>query len=84
MKRTPRTPIQPFETGQVWQMEDSNVRIGLIGKTLVHYKHFRASSPRAPVSLTTKGVLEKFLLDKKAVLLKPEKAALLKATVAQP
>ena len=51
-------------------MEDSNVRIGLIGKTLVHYKHFRTAAPRAPVSLTTIGVLEKFLFDKKAVLVK--------------
>ena len=70
MKQKSRLSIPPFETGQVWQMEDSNVRIGLIGKTLVHYKHFRTAAPRAPVSLTTIGVLEKFLFDKKAVLVK--------------
>ena len=57
-------------------MEDSNVRIGLIGKTLVHYKHFRTAAPRAPVSLAAIGVLEKLLFDKKAVLVK--------ATLAKP
>ena len=70
MKQNRRTPSTPIETGQLWQLEDSNVRIGLIGKTLVHYKHFRTAAPRAPVSLTTIGVLEKFLFDKKAVLVK--------------
>ena len=49
-------------------MEDSNVRIGLIGKTLVHYKHFKGTTLRAPVSLTPKRALEKFLIEKKAVL----------------
>lgn len=80
MKQKSRLPLPPFETGQVWQMEDSNVRIGLIGKTLVHYKHFRTAAPRAPVSLTTIGVLEKFLFDKKAVLVK---TSVTKAVVAQ-
>ena len=52
-------------------MEDSNVRIGLIGKTLVHYKHFKGTTLRAPVSLTAKRALEKFLIEKKAVLVQP-------------
>ncbi|MEY2410471.1 MAG: hypothetical protein QOF48_3141 [Verrucomicrobiota bacterium] len=68
MKQKSRLPLPPFETGQVWQMEDSNVRIGLIGKTLVHYKHFKGTTLRAPVSLTAKRALEKFLIEKKAVL----------------
>ena len=49
-------------------MEDSNVRIGLIGKTLVHYKHFKGTTLRAPVSLAAKTTLEEFLIEKKAVL----------------
>ena len=81
MKQKSRLSLPPFETGQVWQMENSNVRIGLIGKTLVHYKHFRTAAPRAPVSLTTIGVLEKFLFDQKAVLVKD---VLAKAAVALP
>ena len=68
MKRKSRLPLPAFETGQIWQMEDSNVRIGLIGKTLVHYKHFKGTTLRAPVSLTPKRALEKFLIERKAVL----------------
>ena len=26
-------PLPPFETGQVWQMDESTLQIGLIGKT---------------------------------------------------
>jgi hypothetical protein len=71
MKPTRRTPLPPFETGQIWQMKDSNVSIGLIGKTLVHYKHFKPAYPRAPILLAGKGILEKFLFKNKAVLLQP-------------
>ena len=49
-------------------MAESNLRIGLIGKTLVHYKHYRGASPRASVSLANKGELSQFLLKNKAVL----------------
>lgn len=51
-------------------MADSNLRIGLIGKTLVHYKHYRGSCPRASVSLTGKEALQEFLRKNKAVLAK--------------
>ena len=64
----PRPAAITFETGQVWEMGDSNLRIGLIGKTLVHYKHYRGAAPRASVSLANKGVLEQFLIKNKAVL----------------
>jgi hypothetical protein len=59
-----------FATGQIWQMENSDVHIGLIGKTLVHYKHFKGGVQRSPVSLAGKVVLEKYLIDNKAVLVK--------------
>jgi len=49
-------------------MENSNVHIGLIGKTLVHYKHYRGNVPRAPVSLAGKAVLGKYLVENQAVL----------------
>ncbi len=67
-----RTPTIAFETGQVWEMADSNLRIGLIGKTLVHYKHYKGTAPRASVSLANKGVLQEFLIKHKAVLVQPE------------
>jgi hypothetical protein len=63
-----------FETGQIWEMAESNLRIGLIGKTLVHYKHYRGASPRASVSLANKGELAQFLVKNKAVLLPAEKS----------
>jgi len=71
MKNTVRknkTVLQPFQTGQVWQMEDSQLEIGLIGKTLVHFKHYKGQVKRSPVSLLNKDALEKFLQDKGAVL----------------
>ena len=68
IKRKPRIPLPAFETGQVWQMVNSNVHIGLIGKTLVHYKHYRGDIPRAPISLAGKSVLEKYLSENDAVL----------------
>ena len=60
--------MQPFESGQVWQLEDSNLQIGLVGKTLVHYKHYKGNTKRAPISLAGKKVLEKYLKEKKAIL----------------
>ena len=63
-----RVPLQPFQSGQIWQMEDSNLQIGLVGKTLVHYKHYKGQTKRSPVSLSGKAVLEKFLKVNKAIL----------------
>ena len=63
-----------LETGQVWEMADSNLRIGLIGKTLIHYKHYRGSCPRASVSLTGKAALQEYLVKHKAVLAKSKPA----------
>ena len=71
MKNTVRknkTILQPIQTGQVWQMEDSQLEIGLIGKTLVHFKHYKGQVKRSPVSLLNKDALERFLQDKGAVL----------------
>ncbi len=68
MTRKNRAIIHPLETGQIWELEDSNLHIGIVGKTLVHYKHFKGEVKRAPNSLTPKTVLEKYLRDKKAVL----------------
>ena len=45
------------------------MRIGLVGKTLVHYKHFKGEVKRSPISLSGKAVLEKFLKANKAILI---------------
>ena len=49
-------------------MKDANLHIGIVGKTLVHYKHFKGDLKRAPNSLAAKSVLEKYLKKNKAVL----------------
>src|SRR6185503_11330509 len=65
-----RVVLQPFESGQVWQMEGSDLEIGLIGKTLVHFKHYKADMKRSRVSLLNKDALERFLQDNQAVLVR--------------
>ena len=57
-----------FLCGQVWKIGDSNLEIGLVGKLLVHYKHYRGKFKRAPISITSKRELVKLLLNNKAVL----------------
>ena len=49
-------------------MPESNIQITLMGRTLVHYKHFKAGAVRVPTSLINKTAMEQFLLKKKAVL----------------
>lgn len=68
MMKKNRMPLAPFQTGQVWELEGSNVQIGMVGKLLVHYKHYRNKTHRAPISLSSKTQLEEFLREKKAVL----------------
>jgi len=70
MKKT-QMPSLSLETGQIWQMAGSNVHIGVVGKRLVHYKMFKGQTKRAPISLSGKDVLEKYLRQSKAVLLRP-------------
>ncbi len=63
-------------------MEGSNLHIGLIGKTLVHYKHYKGDTKRAPISLSGKVVLEKYLKANKATLVstKPIAATAVRAS----
>lgn len=70
MKRSSGIPLKPFQLGQIWVLDDSRVQIGLVGKILVHYKHFKGTKPvRVPTSLTGIGHLEKYLRKNKAILL---------------
>ena len=70
MKQSNRSPLKSLENGQVWQMDDTNLQIELVGKRLVHYRHYRGQLKRVPISLSGIDKLEKFLDEKKAVLLK--------------
>jgi hypothetical protein len=65
-KSRPTRP--PFQSGQVWELADSSLQIGLVGKTLVHYKHYKGKTKRAPISLAGIKVLEKYLKVNKATL----------------
>ena len=67
--RKTRAIIPPFQSGQVWQMGDVNLEIGLVGKRLVHYKHYKAKAKRPPTQLSGKAALEKFLQQQRAILL---------------
>ena len=60
--------MQPFQSGQIWQMEDSHVRIGEVGKTLVEYKLLKGEVKRGPIRLTGKPALQDFLKVHRAVL----------------
>jgi len=62
--------FQPFQDGQIWQMGDTSVQIGHVGKTLVHYKHYKAQTKRPPIRLSNKGTLERFLQENDAILLR--------------
>ena len=75
MKNTMRKsqiPLPPLQTGQIWQMEGSHLKIGMVGKRLVHYKHFKGQAKRSPNSLSGKAVLEQFLRANKAVLVQAQ------------
>jgi len=63
-----RIALKPLESGQVWQLEDSNLQIQLVGKRLVHYKHYKGKNHRAPISLSGKEVLQKYLRVNKGIL----------------
>lgn len=63
-----RIAAEQLVNGQVWQLGDSNLQIKLVGKRLVHYKHFKGKNHRAPISLSGKEVLEKYLKVNKGIL----------------
>src|SRR4029078_3860820 len=59
-----------FQTGQVWRMGEDRLQIQLVGKLLVHYRHFRGVAKRPPSTFSAKGDLDKFLSANKATLLR--------------
>jgi hypothetical protein len=69
MKLTRRNRLKPLQTGQVWQMEESNLQVELVGKLLVHYKLIKSQAKKTPTSISGKGAVEKYLEKNKAVLI---------------
>ena len=66
----PRAAAAPLATGQVWRMENSDLRVELVGTHLVHYKLIKRDAKRTPMSLSNKKSVEKYLKVNKAVLAK--------------
>jgi hypothetical protein len=68
-KLTRRFSLKPLETGQLWRVAELNLRVGLIGKWLVHYKLAKPDAVRTQTSVSGKRVVEKYLKKNKAVLI---------------
>ena len=60
---------QELVTGQLWRVMDMNLRVGLIGKILVHYKLAKPNAVRIPNSVSGKTTVEEYLKKNKAVLI---------------
>jgi len=73
-KPSPRSPKLVLETGQLWRVADLNLRVGMIGKILVHYKLAKPNAVRIPNSVSGKTTLEKYIKKNKGVLIKEESA----------
>jgi hypothetical protein len=58
----------PFQKGQIWRLGDINLAVTSVGKTLVHYKRYKAQARGAKVELSSKADLQKHLLANHAVL----------------
>ena len=67
--RKPKALKQPLVTGQLWRVADMNLRVGLIGKILVHYKLAKPNAVRIPNSVSGKTTVEEYLKKNKAVLI---------------
>lgn len=68
MPKKKRKPLKPFQPGQVWEVADTNLRIGVVGKTLIHYKRYKGKTQGVPTSIANKIELERFLQENNAIL----------------
>jgi len=59
---------QPLEAGQVWRMPEAHLRVGMVGKLLVHYKLGKPNALRVANSCNGIKTIEKYLRAHKAVL----------------
>ena len=62
------TRLQPLEAGQVWHMAEADLKVGMVGKLLVHYKLGKPDAVRVPNSCNSIKIVEKYLKTKRAVL----------------
>jgi hypothetical protein len=67
-KLSRRVRQQPLEAGQLWRMAEANLRVGMVGKLLVHYKLGKPNAVRVANSCNGIKTIEKYLKVNKAVL----------------
>jgi hypothetical protein len=65
---TTRADSPGLRAGQLWQMDGASLQIELVGKRLVHYKHFKLKEKRPPVRLSRKSAVEQLIDEQGAVL----------------
>jgi len=64
----PRMVQQALAAGQLWRMAGAELRVGMVGKLLVHYKLVKPNAVRGSNSCNSIKTVEKYLKSKKAVL----------------
>lgn len=67
---TKKSPFvsQPLQRGQIWEVANSNVLIGQVGKRLVHYKKYKNTARGVPSLLADKEDLERYFRENNAIL----------------
>jgi uncharacterized protein YaeQ len=68
VKLSPRAGQPPLKTGQVWQMSESNLTVGTVGKLLVHYQLGKPDAIRIPKACSSIKSVEAFLKTNNAIL----------------
>jgi len=67
--QAPHRIVQPpLAAGQLWRMAEADLRVGIVGKLLVHYKLVQPNAVRGTNSCSPVKTIEKYLKAKKAVL----------------
>jgi hypothetical protein len=67
--KAPRRIVQPpLAAGQLWRMAGADLRVGMVGKLLVHYKLGKPNVLRVPNSCNVIKTIEAYLKANKAVL----------------
>jgi hypothetical protein len=64
----------PLQTGQVWRVEDSDLQIRHVGKTLVQYQKRKGAIKRVPIKMSFRQTLETYLKDNHGILICQGKA----------
>ena len=59
---------QALAAGQLWRMAGADLRVGMVGKLLVHYRLVKPTAVHGPSSINLIKTVEKYLKAKKAVL----------------